>query len=601
MAYRVFLSSTAADLDPWRTAVHREVSRVDKVRRVVWMKDWMANPATSMQVCEEKVRTSQIFVALVGHCFGSAPKDRPERSYTMLEFDWAQDAGLPCLMHRAPEKGFNVDIGLINRDGPENQARQRAFREETAGWHSGQSTSWNTEDRLAADVAEAVRQQIVRMEAARQEGFTREKHEVSLLDRLNDLAIAIAKAPEAERATLRAEHDAVEAKLRDLESSFASAQTRIEELEALLERAGNEIGAERLERAEAALANGDFDEADALLAEIEADADLAIQRAARAAFGRGQIAEEQVRWHDAAAHYTRAAELDPSFDHLCAAREFCWRAGNYVRALELGEALIYTARAEFGEEAAEFAVALNEHGLTLWNAGRYEQAEPLFRQAIEIGKATTGEAHPAYATRLNNLANLLRDMGQPQEAEPLYRQAIEIDKAALGEAHPDYAMDLNNLASLLQVTGRQAEAEPLFRHAIEIGKATLGEAHPNYAIRLNNLAGLLQDMGRHDEAEPLFRQAIEITRAALGEAHPTYAIRLGNYAGLLIAMGRPDEAEPLRRKEYEIMTTVHGKEHPHVAIASRNLASFLRAHFPDDPALKELEDTFGPDIGKDET
>ena len=91
---------------------------------------------------------------------------------------------------------------------------------------------------------------------------------------------------------------------------------------------------------------------------------------------------------------------------------------------------------------------------------------------------------------------------------------------------------------------------------MDTGKAALGEGHPNYAIDLNNRAGLLEATGRPGEAEPLFRQAVEILRNALGNDHPTTR---------------------------EIAT---------------NYAIFLRNHFPDDPALAELEAAFGPDIGR---
>ena len=39
---------------------------------------------------------------------------------------------------------------------------------------------------------------------------------------------------------------------------------------------------------------------------------MEVAEAARAAFGRGEIAEEEVRWNDAADHYARAARLDPT-------------------------------------------------------------------------------------------------------------------------------------------------------------------------------------------------------------------------------------------------------------------------------------------------
>ena len=45
---------------------------------------------------------------------------------------------------------------------------QKAFREEIAGWHAGQRDSWENPDRLATDIAEAVRLQVARKAQNRQ-------------------------------------------------------------------------------------------------------------------------------------------------------------------------------------------------------------------------------------------------------------------------------------------------------------------------------------------------------------------------------------------------------------------------------------------------
>lgn len=160
--YKVFLSSTAADLDPYRTAVHAALDRMERVDPQ-WMKGWVSHSAPSLDVCEEKVRGSQIFVGLIGHCFGSAPDGR-DRSYTMLEWDWAVDADLPRLMHVAPGD-FNVPAELLLGMSEGQRDAQRRFREEDlAGWHTGQRDAWDNPDRLAAHVAEAVRRETTELD-----------------------------------------------------------------------------------------------------------------------------------------------------------------------------------------------------------------------------------------------------------------------------------------------------------------------------------------------------------------------------------------------------------------------------------------------------
>ncbi len=289
----------------------------------------------------------------------------------------------------------------------------------------------------------------------------------------------LSTASEGERARLEAEKAEIARRLADVEGALKEREEKIHKLEALLDRAGNEIGGDRLAEARAALRQGDFSKADDLFAEIEAREQMAVQSAARAAYGRGEIAEEQVRWADAAAHYGRAAGLDQTFDTLYKAREFAWRAGDNTRAAGFGEELIRVAREEFGDESTELATALNEHALTIDALGKYAEAESLYRQALEIGEKTIGTEHPNYAIRLNNLANLLHAMGRHDEAEPLYRQALEIDANTIGTEHPDYATRLSNLALLLHDKGRHGEAGPLYVEALEILRAKLGPDHPN--------------------------------------------------------------------------------------------------------------------------
>lgn len=380
-----------------------------------------------------------------------------------------------------------------------------------------------------------------------------------------------------ERAQLQARLGEVNRRLDDPEGALKEARTRISELEALLGNAESE----EEQAAHAALDKGDFETARELFERLQARTSLDVVKNAKVHYALGQIAEEEVRWADAAEHYTRAADLLPSYDHLNKAQLYARLSGNLPVALRYGTALLQFARAESNE--TDLATALNNHALNLQSAGRYDEAEPLSRDALNIRRTTLGEENPGYAQSLNNLAFLLRAKGRYDEAEPLYREALDIRRTTLGEAHPDYAQSLNNLAELLRVTERFAEAEQLFRAALEIGSETLGEAHPEYATYLNNLALLLEAAGRYDEAEPLFRRALDIRRTALREAHPDYAGSLNNLAVLLEAMGRYDEAEPLYREALKVVESALGPDHPSTKTVRGNLEAFLAERAKDAP------------------
>ena len=114
---------------------------------------------------------------------------------------------------------------------------------------------------------------------------------------------------------LQAEKAEIETRLSDVTTALAARDQLITSLEADLTRAANEYP-EVAAKAKAALDGGDFDAADSLFAQMEDAGDLAVLATARHAHSRGEIAEERIRWVDAARHYGKAARRQGWMDHL---------------------------------------------------------------------------------------------------------------------------------------------------------------------------------------------------------------------------------------------------------------------------------------------
>jgi len=309
------------------------------------------------------------------------------------------------------------------------------------------------------------------------------------------------RADEAERKLLQVEIVHLNAKIKDLAEKIAEPEktyslfvSRTKQLEALLAESTVEIGENRLRDAEAALTIGDNSKADAIFEEVGQFEQQALNRSAAAAYGRGIIAESDLRWSDAAGHFQKAAGYVGSFDNILKAHELTSRSGDYQQALSFAQQLIRAAKKENDDKI--LSRALNDNAYSLDKLGRLKEAEPFFVCARKVELKAGGKINPDYATRLSNLATVLQATGRYDEAEQLFREALEIDRQTMGEAHSDYATHLNNLAALLQATERFDEAEPLFRETLAVLEAALGADHPDTQTLRGNLGVFLA--GRPD-------------------------------------------------------------------------------------------------------
>ena len=419
-------------------------------------------------------------------------------------------------------------------------------------------------------------------------GIPPEQHERMLREAKAELRADLeAKFKEAKRADA-AERDALQSKIEILQTKLAETERRlsdpgaayreyqkkIRELEQLLEGATDStsaIGANRIADARAEAERGEYAKADQIFAEVQELEQAAVKRAAEAAHGRGLIAEEEIRWQDAARHYAEAARLAPGYDTLRRAQEYAWRAGQFKSADRCGADLAALARNEGTQE--QIASALNGHAVTMQAQGRVAEAEELFREALKIDRKTIGKTHPDYSTHLNNLASVVQAQERVAEAEELYREALEIGRKTIGQGHPNYASGLSNLALVVRAQGRYPEAETLSREALGIDRKTIGTAHPDYAIHLNNLALVVEAQKRNPEAEGLYREALEIARNTIGAAHPDYAIRLLNLGSLVAETGRVADGRDMLEQALAIFRATLPPDHPHIAKAQRRLAA----------------------------
>ena len=351
-------------------------------------------------------------------------------------------------------------------------------------------------------------------------------------------------------------------RLTNISEALQEKQNFIISLKASLKQESNEIEAKKITEAITANRKGDFSKTDALFEELENREGITVERATHAAFVRGQIAEQDIRWRDAAEHYARAAHLYPCFDTLIKAQKLTLDIGNYSSALSFAMKAKEAAIKEYGEDTEQYAHSLNNLGLTYDKQGQYDKAEPLYQKASKICKKVFEKKNPRIAININNLARMYQKQGRYDEAETLYKQALNGRKEAWGVKHYYTAQSLNNLAEFYTHTKQPQKALPLYEEALKICRKTLGKKNPDIATILGNMGNTYDIDGNYKKIESIHKEALLISQETLGDTHPDVAKSLNNLACFYSKINQHKEAEPLYEQAIEILESNFDSDHP---------------------------------------
>ncbi len=333
----------------------------------------------------------------------------------------------------------------------------------------------------------------------------------------------------SKKANIPIELESIKDAISNLPESVKNAHERIDNIESILTYKANKTGNSKLAEASDAIEKGDFSKADALFTEAEANEKLTGKNAAYAAYGRGQIAEHEVRRNDAVEHYARAVQFDSCFETLISLQRLFRFTRDYDSALSVCLDAQKAAIRQYGKDSRQYAHSVSGLAAIYHQQGEYKLAEPLHKESLKIRQNVFGEKHPAVALSLNNLGAVYRKQRRYKEAEDFFNQAINMYKETGGVNRPDAAMSIGNLADIYTSQGNYEKAEPLFKQVLEIRKEILGLRQPATVNSFNSLGIFYLRQKRYKEAEPFIRQALEISEVIFGHDHPDTKGIKGNY------------------------------------------------------------------------
>ena len=360
-------------------------------------------------------------------------------------------------------------------------------------------------------------------------------------------------------------------RLRDLETRLSVMSNEEPEIAALTQAAG------------AAIKEGDFIHADALLAEAEQldiDASLfRLRRAAETRFKRGELARSQQDFWTAGQHFEAAADLIKTHSPILEASWLHW-AG--IAFLEHGmlfpgpslDRAVVSFRNALGlitikDKPNEWAITQNDLGAALQLQGERTEGKAgldLLAESVTACHASlevfTEKTTPdLWAMTQNNLSNTLRVLGERtagNEGLDLLAKSVTASRAALEvstrEAAPSsWAGKQNSLSNTLRIQGERtrgkagldllAESVTACRAALEV--FTEKKAPAQWAMTQNNLGNAYMSQGRRTEGQAgldLLADSVTAYRAALTvrtfEAMPIdWALGQSNLGNALRVLG----------------------------------------------------------------
>lgn len=498
----IYLSSTAADLKPYRDAVYARLARIEFIK-CIRQEDFGAQNAEAVQYCRDKARAADLFVGIIGLRRGWEPRgDSAHRSITEMEYDSAKEAGRGRYLWVSPDN-FAIPGNL--RESDREHSRQLAFRKRllSRGEHVVSQKGFASPESLASEISEQLLAHIVTgdlIKLLRPDVLPQSSNAIE--EQTPAVAAAVERLAEDKDVDLLAfAKNPHGVDIADLESKL-TARARAHEAAGTREnKAGAEywrhIGAlaflHNTEKALAAYSNA---------VALDADDPESLRYLGELQYRLGDLSSAETTFETLRALGTH--NNNPRVESMGLTR-LSWirqTTGDLDRAQELVEEALQLASSAGWTEG--IARASSNLGVIHWARGDIDRAEAMLRHAIALEEQMG--SNEGVATNYGNLGLIYGERAELDKADTMQRKALKLQEG-LGSKE-GMARAYGNLGVIHARRNDLAKAEDMQRRAFTLYQS-LGSKE-GMANVYANLASISLTRGDLNAADEIYHQALAL-------------------------------------------------------------------------------------------
>jgi len=147
----------------------------------------------------------------------------------------------------------------------------------------------------------------------------------------------------------------------------------------------------------------------------------------------------------------------------------------------------------------------------------YPSAIRCYEDAQRVIRKLFNEKHPYFADTLNRLAEALENDGQWERALRLRLRALKIVRIQIGEQHMYYANCLRNIGLIYKTEGEKEKAVPYFLQALAIKRQIIGAGNIDYIRDVMFLCGIYIERFEYESALNILNDTMQLLELEGGE------------------------------------------------------------------------------------